>query len=44
MSADCGKRWPGLNELALIGMWAVMLFGLVSAADYFRSSRAEWTT
>jgi CDP-diacylglycerol--glycerol-3-phosphate 3-phosphatidyltransferase len=30
-----GKRWPGLNELALIGMWAVMLFGLVSAADYF---------
>jgi CDP-diacylglycerol---glycerol-3-phosphate 3-phosphatidyltransferase len=30
-----GKRWPVLNELALIGMWAVMLFGVVSAADYF---------
>jgi CDP-diacylglycerol--glycerol-3-phosphate 3-phosphatidyltransferase len=30
-----GKRWPELNELALIGMWAVMLFGVVSAADYF---------
>ena len=30
-----GKRWPGLNELALIGMWAVMLFSMVSAADYF---------
>lgn len=30
-----GKRWPALNELALIGMWAVMLFGVVSAADYF---------
>ncbi len=31
-----GRRWPGLDELGLIGMWAVMLFGLVSAADYFR--------
>lgn len=31
-----GRRWPELNELALIGMWAVMLFGVVSAADYFR--------
>jgi CDP-diacylglycerol---glycerol-3-phosphate 3-phosphatidyltransferase len=30
-----GKRWPGLDEPALIGMWAVMLFGVVSAADYF---------
>jgi CDP-diacylglycerol--glycerol-3-phosphate 3-phosphatidyltransferase len=28
-------RWTGLKELALIGMWAVMLFAIVSAADYF---------
>jgi CDP-diacylglycerol---glycerol-3-phosphate 3-phosphatidyltransferase len=31
-----GQRWPALNELAWMTMWAVMLFGLVSAADYFR--------
>lgn len=31
-----GIRWPGLDQLAEIGMWAVMLFGIVSAADYFR--------
>jgi CDP-diacylglycerol---glycerol-3-phosphate 3-phosphatidyltransferase len=31
-----GKRWPGLNELGLIAMWAVVVFGIVSAADYFR--------
>jgi CDP-diacylglycerol---glycerol-3-phosphate 3-phosphatidyltransferase len=30
------KRWTDLNELALAAMWAVMLFGVVSAADYFR--------
>jgi CDP-diacylglycerol--glycerol-3-phosphate 3-phosphatidyltransferase len=30
-----GKRWPALDQLALLGMWAVMLFGVVSAADYF---------
>lgn len=30
-----GIRWPGLNDAALLGMWAVMLFGMVSAADYF---------
>jgi CDP-diacylglycerol---glycerol-3-phosphate 3-phosphatidyltransferase len=29
-------RWPGLSDAATIGMWAVMLFGIVSAADYFR--------
>src|SRR6266404_3686602 len=29
-------RWKELNDLALIGMWTVMLFGIVSAADYFR--------
>jgi CDP-diacylglycerol--glycerol-3-phosphate 3-phosphatidyltransferase len=29
-------RWKALNDLALIGMWTVMLFGIVSAADYFR--------
>jgi CDP-diacylglycerol--glycerol-3-phosphate 3-phosphatidyltransferase len=28
-------RWTGLKDLALIGMWAVMLFAIVSAADYF---------
>ncbi len=31
-----GRRFPELNSLATIAMWAVMLFGLVSAADYFR--------
>jgi CDP-diacylglycerol--glycerol-3-phosphate 3-phosphatidyltransferase len=30
-----GIRWPQLNQLALIALWAVMLFGIVSAADYF---------
>jgi CDP-diacylglycerol--glycerol-3-phosphate 3-phosphatidyltransferase len=28
-------RWTALKDLALIGMWAVMLFAIVSAADYF---------
>ena len=31
-----GIRWPQFDELALLAMWAVMLFGIVSAADYFR--------
>jgi CDP-diacylglycerol--glycerol-3-phosphate 3-phosphatidyltransferase len=31
-----GIRWPELNPYATIGLWAVMLFGIVSAADYFR--------
>ena len=31
-----GIRWPGLRESGLIGMWAVVLFGIVSAIDYFR--------
>jgi CDP-diacylglycerol--glycerol-3-phosphate 3-phosphatidyltransferase len=31
-----GIRWPNLQQPALIGMWAVMIFGIVSAADYFR--------
>jgi CDP-diacylglycerol--glycerol-3-phosphate 3-phosphatidyltransferase len=31
-----GIRWPQLNTLAMIAMWAVVLFALVSAADYFR--------
>jgi CDP-diacylglycerol--glycerol-3-phosphate 3-phosphatidyltransferase len=31
-----GIRWPGLRASGLIGMWAVLLFGVVSAADYFR--------
>src|ERR1019366_3081577 len=30
-------RWPWLSEPATIGMWVVMLFGIVSAADYFRT-------
>src|SRR5438874_2711792 len=30
-----GARWPELRTLSLVAMWAVMLFGLVSAADYF---------
>jgi CDP-diacylglycerol--glycerol-3-phosphate 3-phosphatidyltransferase len=31
-----GIRWPELDQLASVAMWAVMLFGIVSAADYFR--------
>src|SRR5215469_6965521 len=29
-------RWPGLSEAAFIAMWTVLLFGIVSAADYLR--------
>jgi CDP-diacylglycerol---glycerol-3-phosphate 3-phosphatidyltransferase len=29
-------RWPGLGDAATIAMWVVMLFGIVSAADYLR--------
>ena len=29
-------RWESLNQAGLMAMWAVMLFGIVSAADYFR--------
>ena len=29
-------RWPELGTLASMGMWAVVLFGILSAADYFR--------
>jgi CDP-diacylglycerol--glycerol-3-phosphate 3-phosphatidyltransferase len=31
-----GIRWPGLVQAAQIAMWGVLLFGLASAADYFR--------
>ena len=31
-----GIRWPNLNPFATIGLWAVMLFGIISAGDYFR--------
>ncbi len=31
-----GIRWPQLDQIGAIGMWAVMLFGILSAADYFR--------
>ncbi len=30
-------RWTWLAEPATIGMWVVMLFSIVSAADYFRN-------
>ncbi len=30
-----GIRWPQFNQLALVAMWAVVVFGIVSAADYF---------
>ncbi len=30
-----GIRWPQLDQLASIAMWAVMIFGIVSAGDYF---------
>lgn len=32
-----GIRWPALNEIALYAMWAVVLFGVISGADYFRT-------
>ena len=31
-----GIQWPGLNQLATLAMWAVVVFALVSAAGYFR--------
>jgi CDP-diacylglycerol--glycerol-3-phosphate 3-phosphatidyltransferase len=31
-----GIRFPELQQFGLLGMWAVMLFGVVSALDYFR--------
>jgi CDP-diacylglycerol--glycerol-3-phosphate 3-phosphatidyltransferase len=31
-----GIRWPALTDLASIAMWGVLLFAMVSAADYFR--------
>jgi len=31
-----GIRWPALDQFGLFAMWAVVLFALVSAADYFR--------
>jgi CDP-diacylglycerol--glycerol-3-phosphate 3-phosphatidyltransferase len=31
-----GIRWPVLDTAAMLAMWVVMLFGIVSAADYFR--------
>jgi len=30
-----GVRWPALSEYGMMAMWAVVLFALVSAADYF---------
>jgi CDP-diacylglycerol--glycerol-3-phosphate 3-phosphatidyltransferase len=29
-------RWPNLHGVAIATMWAVVVFGLVSAVDYFR--------
>lgn len=31
-----GIQWPGLNQLATLAMWTVVVFALVSAAGYFR--------
>jgi CDP-diacylglycerol--glycerol-3-phosphate 3-phosphatidyltransferase len=31
-----GRRWPALDAWAMAAMWAVMLVGVASAADYFR--------
>ena len=31
------NRWPALHPFALTAMWAVVAFGLASAASYFRS-------
>jgi CDP-diacylglycerol---glycerol-3-phosphate 3-phosphatidyltransferase len=30
-----GIRWPVLDRFGLLAMWAVVLFALISAADYF---------
>jgi CDP-diacylglycerol---glycerol-3-phosphate 3-phosphatidyltransferase len=30
-----GVRWPVLSQYGMMAMWAVMLFAVVSAADYF---------
>jgi CDP-diacylglycerol--glycerol-3-phosphate 3-phosphatidyltransferase len=30
-----GIRWPVLSEYGMLAMWSVVLFALVSAADYF---------
>src|SRR5271154_3206118 len=30
-----GRRWPQLDQFALPAMWVVLLFAVVSAADYF---------
>jgi CDP-diacylglycerol---glycerol-3-phosphate 3-phosphatidyltransferase len=30
-----GIRWPALSEYGMLAMWSVVLFALVSAADYF---------
>ena len=29
-------HWPAIESLAIYAMWAVVLFGLASAVDYFR--------
>ncbi len=29
-------RWPALRTFAMLAMWAVVVFGLASAVDYFR--------
>jgi len=31
-----GIRWPQLDQFAFFAMWSVVLFALLSAADYFR--------
>jgi CDP-diacylglycerol--glycerol-3-phosphate 3-phosphatidyltransferase len=31
-----GIRWTALADIAMIAMWTVVLFGIVSAGDYFR--------
>jgi CDP-diacylglycerol--glycerol-3-phosphate 3-phosphatidyltransferase len=32
----CSIRWPQLRPYSLVAMWAVVIFGLASAVDYFR--------
>ena len=31
-----GIRWPAVAQLGQLAMWGVVLFGVISAADYFR--------
>ena len=37
-------HWPVLSVWAMVAMWAVVVFALASAVDYFRNSGEKWTS